>query len=134
MTKEFHSPKVFYKFGYTTSRDAEVRFTNEYHDEYEFRNICLEDDYKPQCLWSAYVTKEDAIQMEANWKAQYPRDFYTGKFYNGITECRKLDEKQAKTIVKDLYAWKAKRTKAPFSGHKVYFMKFTKRKNDEESN
>ena len=130
--RRISKPKVFYKFGYTESEDAVKRFTEEYHNTRSFANVCLGRDYTPICLWSAYVTKDKASQMEIRWKEQYPRDFWTAENYNGIGECRKLDEVTIKDLLTKLYNWKKSYKPSPGLRYKVYLMKFIKKEDPEE--
>lgn len=124
------NPDVFYKMGFTTTPDAEYRFSEEYHNRYEFRGRCLGKEYKPRCVWSAYFSEEEASLREAEW-LKFPKNLWVDKVedqpYNGITECRYMDPDHYKKVL-TYYLLKYPKKDYGFKpGYsKVYLMEFTK--------
>lgn len=139
----YTQPEVFYKIGYTSASDAEQRFTQEWHDgdarngKHPFANTCFEQDYDYDTIWGCNVSLKEAQDIEKRWKEKYKRNFWTETFYNGITECRLLTDQQVKELRTKLYAWKSRRDankSYPANAiYRVYFMKFTKRINNESN-
>lgn len=125
------NPDVFYKLGMTKSKDAEERFTPEYHNLYKFRGRCLGLDYKVKCEWSTYVPKAVADKAELQWKDKFLKNLWVdeveGQQYNGITECRYMDEETFKKALQHYYGT-FKKGKYPYSNDnwKLYLVKFTK--------
>jgi len=83
-----NSPQVMYKFGKTLSSDILERFSVEHHERLKWRGIPLGRDYNIKVIWSMWVLKERADKAEEWFKQKYPKKFYCGINYNGITECR----------------------------------------------
>jgi hypothetical protein len=77
-----------YKFGKTLSSDILERFSVEHHERLKWRGIPLGRDYNIKVIWSMWVLKERADKAEEWFKQKYPKKFYCGINYNGITECR----------------------------------------------
>lgn len=118
-----------YKFGYTQEPKAETRFTEAYHKQNNFRGICLGRDYNVKILWSAWVPKEKAIQLEKLFASKYPKTFWTDTEYNGITECRVFTERQYKENLRLWYTlYPSRSTKRAEGFQHVYFAEFTRKK------
>lgn len=124
---------VMYKFGYTTEDNAEDRYLVS-HDAYNFNKVNLAKDYNLKTEWSAWVSKERALQMEDEWAARYEFNIDIMKDnlaeYNGISECRIFTESQWGLVSKRYYGCKEKKESVyrKSGDHKVYIMKFTKKK------
>ena len=129
MKREFHNPETMYKFGQTTNIDAAERVSVEYSEKYNFRAVPLGRDYLvSKVVWSAWVDKDQAYELEKSFKDNIPKLLYTDILYNGITECRVLTQEQYSKIRDNLYErfpkpeynWKPGK-------QKVYFMRLTKK-------
>ena len=118
-----------YKFGYTQEAKAETRFAEWYHKRNNFRGICLGRDYDVKILWSAWVTKEKAIELEKLFASLYFKTFWTDTEYNGITECRVLTYKQYRENLKLWYGmYPPSSTRREEGLQHVYFAEFTRKK------
>ena len=124
------NPKVMYKFGYTDMGDANQRFSEATSRIRRFAGVPLGRDYEPRTRWSIWVqTKDDAEKFEDMFKEMLPpKNIWTDITYNGITECRGLESKEANSIIDHL---KAKFPKVEYSYnpgyYKVYFVMFVKK-------
>jgi len=127
------NPSIFYKIGITKSKDAEERFTPAYHNLYGFRGRCLGLDYLVECKWSTFVPKLVADAAEVQWEKKFLKNLWidevNGEQYNGITECRYMDDERYKKALQYYYGT-YKTGKYPYSkdNWKLYLVKFTKRK------
>jgi hypothetical protein len=125
------NPDVFYKVGITQSNDAEERFSPKYHNLYGFKGRCLGLDYTVECKWSTYIPKTVADLAELQWKNKFPKNLWVdeveGEQYNGITECRYMDEEKYIKALQYYYGT-YKKGKYPYSKEnwKLYLVKFTK--------
>ena len=88
-------PEALIKFGYTNEKFAENRFSEAYHRLWNFANTPLGRDYDVHIQWSAWVTKERALELEKEY-AEFmgPKDFWCEEQYNGINECRLYTEER----------------------------------------
>jgi hypothetical protein len=124
--------RVMYKFGFTKNPDAIKRYTVS-HAKYGFNKKNLADDFDVDCRWSAWVTKERAQQMEAEWAVKFPSNIDTVSEglakYNGITECRFFTNEQWDAVRKSYYGCKEKKESAykKSGDYKVYIMEFTEK-------
>jgi hypothetical protein len=132
------NPPVMYKLGYTTTTDAEIRFSEKYHNDNNFKFTCLGRDYNVRCVWSGWFTQAQADGLEAEW-AKFPKNIYTDIQYNGITECRYYDHNEYRTILNKYrlsyptseYSFKVSKAKHRYNTRlvKAYLMEFTKKTN-----
>lgn len=126
--KMVRNPNTLYKIGICNTPDAEIRFDPEYHKMRKFKGEPLGEDYNIDCKWSAYLPYEEAVLMEKSWEKMRPKNIWTDKQYNGITECRYLTANEYNEQRKKLYAQSAKKKYSFKPGYwKVYFMEFTKK-------
>lgn len=96
---EFYNSKtneIFYKFGHTKSWDAQKRLdkiTAEY------------PQFKARVLASIYHSDVNVcIELEEEYKARYPKNFYLVEKISGVTEIVKLSPKQVGDINKEFRA------------------------------
>ncbi len=124
------NPKVMYKFGYTDMGDANQRFSEATARIRNFRGVALGRDYDARTRWSIWVkTKEDALAFEEMFKSLLPpKNIWTDETYNGITECRALESKEAEALITELKE-KYKKSEYSYSPgyYKVYFVMFVKK-------
>lgn len=120
------NPSIFYKVGFTTARDAEERFSVEYHKRHGFEFKCFGLDYTPRCVWSAFFTEAEAKQREAEW-LKFPKNLWLDEQYNGATECRFMDADHYKKVLNYFRLKYPKKDYGYKPGYKkVYLMEFTK--------
>lgn len=128
MKKEYYNPNVMYKFGQTSNVDAAERLSVEYSDKHKFRAVPLGRDYIVTVMWSAWVDKKEAYQLENAFKANIPKLLQTDVTYNGITECRVLSQEEVDIICDNLRQRYPKPAYNYRPGkQKVYFLKLTKK-------
>lgn len=96
---EFYNSKtneIFYKFGHTKSWDAQKRLdriTSEY------------PQFNARVLASIYHQDvEKCIELEEEFKARYPKNFYLVEKISGVTEIVKLTPNQVSDINKEFRA------------------------------
>ena len=92
-----------YKFGKTLSSDILERFSVEHHERLNWRGIPLGRDYNIKVIWSMWVPIGRANKAEKWFKEKYPKEFYCGVSYNGITECRTWTSQQHVEFTNFLY-------------------------------
>lgn len=125
------NPDVFYKLGITKSNDAEERFSPNYHNRYGFEGRCLGLDYTVECKWSSFVPRDVAEAAELQWRDQFLKNLWVdeaqGEQYNGITECRYMDDETYKKALQYYYGTYKKGTYAYSKENwKLYLVKFSK--------
>lgn len=121
-------PVKMYKFGYTREAKAETRFSEYYHKENNFRGVCLGRDYNVKILWSAWATKDKALELEELFASRYQKDFWIDTDYNGITECRVFSEKEYRENLKFWYGmYPPRSTKRAENLQHIYFAEFTRK-------
>ena len=122
------NPKKLYKFGQTSCRDVEERYSQKFHDENNFRGINFGRDYDIRCLWSAsFPTYEMAVKVESTLLQLFSyKNLWLDEDYNGVTETRLFTDNEVKMINYMLH------NSAPSSDHKwkdgytkAYFCVFT---------
>jgi hypothetical protein len=118
-----------YKLGYTQEPKAELRFAEHYHKRHNFKGIPLGRDYDVRILWSAWVSKERAIELESLFANINPKEFWTDTDYNGITECRVFSKKRYAENMKLWYKlYPSCSTKRAEGLQHVYFAELTRKK------
>lgn len=129
---QFKDPDVIYKLGVTHFENASDRFSEETADKYGFVNTPLKEDYFEVPVLSRWVPRATAHKLEISFRKQLPKNIWTTKQYNGITECRYLTNAQANTICENIrqsfpleqYGGQCK-TKPNYV--KIYFYKFVRK-------
>ena len=129
---KYKNPDVMYKLGVTHFVDANQRFSAETAEKYGFANIPLEDDYRKIPILSRWLPRIKAHELEISFRKQIPKEIWTTKKYNGISECRYLTQQEADEVEDTL------RKRFPLEKYggqnkgklgyiKVYFYKFEKK-------
>lgn len=135
-----NTPQVMYKFGKTLSSDVAERFGVEHHKRLNWRGIPLGRDYNIKVIWSMWVPIERANKAEEWFKQKYPKKFYCGINYNGITECRTWTQQEHIDFMNLLYKtcpatpqYKAEINRLKMQGNitkthnKIYYIMLTKK-------
>ena len=89
------------KLGTTMADTAAERFTEAYQAEW-FPNSPLFPlglDWTVTPLIQLHIPFESAKEEERLWKINHPKNIWTDKFYNGITECRYKNYNETKEFI-----------------------------------
>jgi len=128
----YKDPEIIYKLGVTHHKDASKRFKKETAEKYGFKNIPLEEHYWEHPVLSRWVPIMKALRLEISFRKEIPKNIWTTKKYNGITECRYFTRQEADALADNL------RKQFPLDKYggqnegkpgytKVYFYKFEKK-------
>lgn len=127
----YYNPDLMYKFGYTHMTNPAMRFSEETARLNKFRAIPIGRDYDVVVKWSGYFEFEQALELE-RWfgKEMFPfKNLSTRETYNGITECRCMDEAVVDSFVRLLHE-KYPKSEHPYQPgfYNCYFVEFHKKK------
>lgn len=126
-------PDRLYKVGVTTQWDVVSRFSEATAEHYGFANTPFGEDYVAQPILSRWVTVEEGKKLEEAFAKAIPRNVWTYKNYNGVSECRILTNEEVDTIADNIRkrfpTWKYGYMNKGRKGYiKFYFVRFDKKR------